>query len=101
MKVHVGKKSLSCDACGKRFFILSKLEHHKKTVHEKLKPFKCEFCAFRCAAHGNLNLHRKTQHRAEKLSVREYNNLHGIVADKKNINLVSPENDVKDSQKVV
>lgn len=102
--VHVRNKSLSCDDCGKMFFIFSKLEHHKKTVHEKLKPFQCEFCAFRCAAHGNLNLHRKTQHKVEKLSVRDYNNLHGIVPDKKiggpkkNVNLVNPGNDDKEFQ---
>ena len=106
-KVHVGNKSLSCDTCGKMFFILSKLEHHKKTVHEKLKPFQCEFCAFKCAAHGNLNLHRRTQHGAEKLTVKDYNNLHGIVAEKrlggakKNVNLVSPEKDDRPAPPVI
>ena len=81
--VHVKNKTLSCDVCGKMFFIPSKLEHHRRTVHEKLKPFQCEFCGFRCAAHGNLNLHRKTQHNAEKLTIAEYNNKHGIVKGKK------------------
>merc|ERR1719300_927167 len=81
--VHVKKKNLSCDTCGKMFFIQSKLEHHRKTVHEKLKPFKCEFCSFRCAAHGNLNLHRKTQHGAEKLTIAEYNKKYGITVESK------------------
>ena len=81
--VHVRNKTLSCDLCGKMFFIPSKLEHHRRTVHEKLKPFQCEFCGFRCAAHGNLNLHRKTQHGAEKLTIAEYNKKHGIVTEKK------------------
>ena len=81
--VHVKNKSLSCDTCGKLFFIPSKLEHHRRTVHEKLKPWQCECCSFRCAAHGNLNLHRRTQHGAEKLTVADYNKLHGIVMEKK------------------
>ena len=80
--VHVKNKSLSCDTCGKLFFIPSKLEHHRRTVHEKLKPWQCECCSFRCAAHGNLNLHRRTQHGAEKLTVADYNKLHGIVMEK-------------------
>ena len=91
--VHVKNKTLSCDKCGKMFFIPSKLEHHKKTVHEKLKPFKCEFCGFRSAAHGNLNLHRKTQHGAERLSMNEYNKMHGIISSKRRRNIKDKQRD--------
>jgi len=56
------KDKFKCEKCDYKFYDISSLKRHIKSIHDKVKDFFCENCDYKCSLNGNLQLHIKKVH---------------------------------------
>ena len=66
-RIHLKKRSFSCDLCQKQFHQECDLRKHKSAVHEGKRRFVCETCGFPCVSKQSLEKHILSKHKKQFL----------------------------------